>query len=59
MSRKSAFHLARACFWLIAAPIILLTPLKDALWLVILLSLYANFVGDIGAFEASRDRDES
>lgn len=48
------FHLARACFWLLLAPVVLLTSLKNAVWLVLLLSLYANLAADLGAWQASR-----
>jgi hypothetical protein len=56
VTRSEVFHLARAVCWVAATPVILLTSLKDAVWLVILLSLYANFIGDIDAFEAARTK---
>jgi hypothetical protein len=61
MSAKALrrFHLARALFWVALAPVVLLTSLKDAVWLVLLLSLYANFIGDVDAWQASRAEEKS
>ena len=54
MRKLAHFHLFRAGLWVLLAPFILLTSLKDAVWVVILLSLYANFTGDVGAWQAAR-----
>lgn len=48
------FHLARSAVWVVLVPVVLLTALKDAVWFVILLSLYANFAGDVSAWQAAR-----
>lgn len=48
------FHLARSFTWIALVPVVLLTSLKEAVWFVILLSLYANFAGDISAWQAAR-----
>lgn len=50
--------LARALFWVVAAPVILLTSLKNQIWIVILLSLYANFAADFAGFIAADDGEE-
>lgn len=54
MSRMEHFHLARASIWVLLVPVVLLSSLKDAVWFVILLSLYANFAGDVSAWQAAR-----
>lgn len=54
MSKLEIAHLARASLWLLLVPVVLLTGLKDAVWFVILLSLYANFAGDVSAWQAAR-----
>lgn len=41
-------------FWLAMIPIALKTGLKDSLPFVVFVSLYANFVGHVSAFEAAR-----
>jgi hypothetical protein len=48
------FHLARSAVWVLLVPVVLLTTLKEAVWFVILLSLYANFAGDVSAWQAAR-----
>lgn len=53
------FHLARAAVWVLLAPVLLLTSLKDQVWVVILLSLYANFAGDLSAWQAARAEREA
>jgi hypothetical protein len=55
VSKLERFHLVRASLWLLLVPIVLLTSLKEAVWFVILLSLYANFAGDISAWQAARE----
>jgi hypothetical protein len=52
--RLEHFHLARAAFWILLAPVLLLTPLKNEVWVVILLSLYANLAGDVSSWQAGR-----
>lgn len=48
-------HLARAMFWpIVALPLILILGLQTSVFLVLCLSLYANFSGDIGAWQAAR-----
>jgi hypothetical protein len=47
-------HYARAAVWVALAPAILLTELKEQVWVVILLSLYANFAGDVAAGNAAK-----
>lgn len=54
MTKLEAFHLTRAGIWLLLVPIVLATSLKDAVWFVILLSLYANLAGDVSAYQAAR-----
>jgi hypothetical protein len=54
VSRLERFHLARAAFWVLLVPVVLLTGLRNAVWFVILLSLYANFAGDVSAWQAAR-----
>lgn len=53
-SKLERFHLARSVIWILFVPVVLLTDLKTAVWFVILLSLYANFAGDISAWQAAR-----
>jgi membrane protein YqaA with SNARE-associated domain len=52
--RLEHFHLARAAFWILLAPVLLLSALKDQVWVVILLSLYANLAGDVSSWQAGR-----
>lgn len=53
-------HLVRAMFWILFAPVVLLTPLKNSVALVILLSLYANFAADLASYNAKKaDRHAS
>lgn len=59
MSKMERFHLARASVWVLLVPIVLLTGLKDAVWFVILLSLYANFAGDVSAWQAARAEEKA
>lgn len=58
MSRESRqlerFHLARAVVWPLALPAILILGWQDSVFLILCLSLYANFTGDIGAWQAAR-----
>lgn len=54
----SRFHLARAIFWVAITPVVLLTSLKDAVWLVILLSLYANFASDLSVWRAAKVEED-
>jgi hypothetical protein len=49
------FHRLRAAVWVILLPIAL-KFWPDAVWFVIVCSLYANFAGDLGAAEAADDR---
>jgi hypothetical protein len=54
VSKMERFHLARAAIWVLLVPVVLLSSLKNAVWFVILLSLYANFAGDVSAWQAAR-----
>jgi hypothetical protein len=54
VSRLEWFHLSRAAVWVLLVPVVLLTSLKDAVWFVILLSLYANAAGDVAAWQGAR-----
>lgn len=47
------YHLVMMAVW-VAMVVPGLLWLKDSLWFVILLSLYANFAGDFSAYQASR-----
>lgn len=48
------FHLLRSAVWPLALPLILVIGLQDSVFLVLCLSLYANFAGDISAWQAAR-----
>lgn len=54
MSRPEVLALARAGLWVVLTPIILLTELKEAIWVVLLLSLYANFATDLSVYRAAK-----
>lgn len=54
MSKPEIFALCRIACWVIMTPIILLTSLKEAVWVVILLSLYANGATDLGTYRAAK-----
>lgn len=47
-------HLARAAIWPAALPAIMVLGWQDSVFLVLVLSLYANFAGDISAWQAAR-----
>lgn len=41
-------------FWLVMFPVVIITGLVDMLWFVTIISVYANLVGHLGAWAASR-----
>lgn len=47
-------HLLRALIWPAMLPAIFLLEWQESVFLVICLSLYANFSGDISAWQAAR-----
>lgn len=51
--RSPQFHLIMSCVWaLLLIPTLLFWP-NSVLW-VLVISLYANFVGHLGAYQAAR-----
>lgn len=50
-------HLWRACFWLAMVPVAVLMGWHESVFLVFLYSTYANFIGDVDAWEAGRDKE--
>jgi hypothetical protein len=51
------FHLVRAAFWVVMVPVCILLGRQESVFLVFLYSSYANFIGDIDAWEASRSAE--
>jgi hypothetical protein len=48
------FHLARALIWPALLPLLLLLHAESSVFVVLCLSLYANFAGDVSAWQAAR-----
>lgn len=48
------FHLARACFWIAMIPVAILMGWHNSVFVIFLYSTYANFIGDIDAWQAAR-----
>lgn len=51
------FHLVRAFFWILMVPVCIYFGWHTSVFVVFLYSTYANFIGDIDAWEASRNGD--
>lgn len=47
-------YLVRAIAWVPITGYVLATDLKNAVWVVIIYSAYANITGDFGAWEACK-----
>jgi hypothetical protein len=58
MTKTQAFHLARAAFWILMVPVAILMGWHTSVFLIFLYSTYANFIGDIDAYEASKAHDD-
>lgn len=54
MSKAEVFHLARAAFWVAMVPVAIVFGWHTSVFMVFLYSSYANFIGDIDAYEARR-----
>lgn len=52
------FHLIRACFWIVMVPVCILFGWQESVFLVFLYSTYANFIGDIDAYEARKNQEQ-
>lgn len=48
-------HPYRAAFWVVSVPTIMLLGWQNSIFILFLWSTYANFAGDIAAWEASSD----
>ncbi len=49
------FHLFRAALWVfLFGPVLYATGLYDQVWVVLVLSLYANAASDFGAWQGGR-----
>ena len=57
--RAEYFHLARAIFWPVSLPAIILLDLQDSVFLVLILSLYANMASDISAYQGAKAEKEA
>jgi hypothetical protein len=56
--RESRLHLVAALLWVVAAiPITTIPVLRTSVYLVLLISLYANIVGHWSAYEAARAKE--
>jgi hypothetical protein len=56
--RESRLHLVGALLWVGAAiPITFIPLLRNSVYLVLLISLYANIVGHWSAYEAARAKE--
>lgn len=51
----SATHPYRATFWIAMIPVAILCGFHTSVFVIFLYSTYANFAGDIAAWEASTD----
>lgn len=51
----SATHPYRAAFWLLMVPVAIYFGFHTSVFVIFLYSTYANFAGDIAAWEASND----
>jgi hypothetical protein len=57
MSRACWIHLASAIFWIPFALFVFAVGWENSVFLIFLLSVYANFKTDWGAFHAARSED--
>lgn len=53
-SRLKWFHLGRAAFWIVMVPVAILFGWHTSVFVIFLYSTYANFIGDIDAWQAAR-----
>lgn len=51
----SATHPYRAAFWIAMVPVAIVLGFHTSVFVIFLYSTYANFAGDIAAWEASSD----
>jgi hypothetical protein len=59
LMKASTLHLVGAFLWVAAAvPITAFPWLRNSVYLVLLISLYANIVGHWSAYEASKAKEE-
>ncbi len=52
--RQEHFHISRAFLWWIVLPILFLLHLEQSVFVVIVLSVYANFAGDLSTWQARK-----
>jgi hypothetical protein len=51
-------HPFRAAFWVAMVPVAIILGLHESVFVVFLYSTYANFVGDISAWESKKSGDK-
>lgn len=52
-------HLIRAWFWPAMIPVVFLLGWQNSVVIVFLYSTYANFTGDLGAYEGAKARQQA
>jgi hypothetical protein len=58
MSKSAKLHLASAIAWAPVTAVIVYLGLQDSVFLVLLLSIYANVKTDIGDYHAARAEEQ-
>jgi hypothetical protein len=54
-----ATHLYRAAFWVAMVPIAVVFGFHTSVFVVFIYSTYANFIGDISAWEAKKAKEQA